>query len=71
MSDVSIDENAYVMATLPSNCDHDIPAIGFVSHFDTSPDYTGKNVNPQIHENYNRKDIVSDQKECCFISKLF
>ncbi|MGO1751925.1 MAG: peptidase T [Psychroflexus sp.] len=71
MSDVSIDENAYVMATLPSNCDHDIPAIGFVSHFDTSPDYTGKNVNPQIHENYDGKDIVLNQEKNIVLSPSY
>lgn len=71
MSDVSIDENAYVMATLPSNCDHDIPAIGFVSHFDTSPDYTGKNVNPQIHENYDGKDIVLNQEKNVVLSPSY
>jgi len=57
MEEVSIDDNAYVMATLASNVQHKVPCIGFVSHFDTTPDYTGKNVNPQIHENYNGKDI--------------
>lgn len=71
MSDVSIDENAYVMATLPSNCDHSIPAIGFVSHFDTSPDYTGKNVNPQIHENYDGKDIVLNQEKNVVLSPSY
>ncbi|MGO2103384.1 MAG: peptidase T [Psychroflexus halocasei] len=71
MSDVSIDENAYVMATLPSNCDHDIPAIGFVSHFDTSPDYTGKNVNPQIHENYDGKDIVLNKEKDIVLSPSY
>lgn len=58
MSEVSIDENAYVMATLSSNVERDVPCIGFVSHFDTTPDYTGKNVNPQIHKNYDAKDIT-------------
>ncbi|PNQ72273.1 peptidase T [Hanstruepera neustonica] len=58
MSDVTIDDNAYIMATLPSNVDHDVPTIGFISHFDTSPDFTGANVKPQIVENYNGKDIV-------------
>jgi len=38
MEEVSIDENAYIMATLPSNVNHDVPTIGFISHFDTSPD---------------------------------
>ena len=42
MLDVSIDENAYIMATLASNVDHSVPTIGFVSHFDTSPDFTAK-----------------------------
>ncbi|MBS3738633.1 MAG: peptidase T [Psychroflexus sp.] len=58
LKDVSIDINAYVMATLPSNIeDNQIPTIGFVSHFDTTPDYSGKNVNPQIHKNYDGKEI--------------
>src|SRR5690606_28914511 len=52
MEDVTIDENAYIMATLPSNVPHEVPVIGFVSHFDTSPDFTGANVKPQIIENY-------------------
>jgi len=51
MHDVILDENCYIMATLPSNLDYDVPTIGFVSHIDTSPDFTGANVNPQIHEN--------------------
>ena len=54
MTDVSIDKSAYVMATLPSNVDREVPTIGFISHFDTSPDFTGANVNPQIIENYRR-----------------
>ncbi len=41
LEDVSIDENAYIMATLPSNVAHEVPVIGFVSHFDTSPDLFG------------------------------
>lgn len=58
MQEVTIDENAYIMATLPSNVEHQVPTIGFVSHFDTTPDFTGANVNPQIIENYDGKDIV-------------
>lgn len=58
LEDVTIDDNAYITATLPSNVDHEVPTIGFVSHFDTSPDFTGANVNPQIVENYDGKDIV-------------
>lgn len=57
MSDVTIDENAYIMATLPSNVDHDVPVIGFISHFDSTPDFTGKDIKPQIIENYDGGDI--------------
>ncbi len=58
MQDVEIDENAYIMATLPANVSHDVPAIGFISHFDTSPDFTGTNVKPRIIEDYDGKDII-------------
>ncbi len=58
LEDVTIDENAYIMATLPSNVDHEVPVIGFVSHFDTTPDFTGANVQPQIIENYDGGDIL-------------
>ena len=58
MTEVTIDDKAYVMATLESNINKDLPTIGFVSHFDTSPDFTGANVKPQIHENYDGGDIV-------------
>src|SRR5699024_9004516 len=68
MSEVSIDDNAYVMATLPANIDHDVPVIGFVSHFDTSPDYSGTNVNPQVHENYDGKDIVLNAEDNIVLS---
>jgi tripeptide aminopeptidase len=68
MQDVSIDKNAYIMATLPSNVEHEVPTIGFISHFDTSPDFTGANVNPQIIENYNGKDIVLNEAENIILS---
>ncbi len=58
LSDVTIDEHAYVMATLPSNIDHEVPTIGFIAHMDTSPDFTAENVKPQIWENYDGNDIV-------------
>lgn len=48
MSDVTIDENNYVMATLPANTDKKVPTIGFISHMDTAPDYSGKDVKPQM-----------------------
>src|SRR5690606_32665029 len=68
MEDVSIDENAYIMATLPSNVSHHVPVIGFVSHFDTSPDFTGTNVKPQIIENYDGKDIILNKEQNIILS---
>jgi len=68
MSDVSIDENAYIMATLPSNVTHKVPTIGFISHFDTSPDFTGANVKPQIIENYDGKDITLNKEQNIVLS---
>ncbi|WP_042464086.1 peptidase T [Neobacillus dielmonensis] len=58
MQEVTIDENGYVMATLPANTDKDVPTIGFLAHVDTATDFTGKNVNPQLVEDYNGGDIV-------------
>lgn len=71
MEDVTIDENAYVMATLPSNVDHDVPTIGFVAHFDTTPDFTGANVKPQIIENYDGKDIVLNAEQNIVLSPSY
>lgn len=68
MTDVTIDDNAYIMATLPSNVGHKVPTIGFISHFDTSPDFTGANVKPQIVENYNGKDIVLNAEKQIVLS---
>ena len=68
LQDVDIDENAYIMATLPSNVTHDVPTIGFISHFDTSPDFTGANVKPQIIEQYDGKDIILNQAENIILS---
>jgi len=68
MHDVTIDENAYIMATLPSNVEHKVPTIGFISHFDTSPDFTGANVKPQIIEKYDGKDIVLNKAENIILS---
>jgi len=58
LSDISLDEYGYVMATLPANTDKKIPTIGFLSHMDTSPDMSGTNVNPRFIENYDGKDII-------------
>ncbi len=58
LSDVSVDENGYVMATLPANMEGNVPTVGFIAHMDTSPDMSGFNVKPTIVENYNGKDII-------------
>ena len=63
LENVSIDEHAYVMGYLPSNQEKELPTIGFISHFDTSPDFSGKDVKPQIHENYNGGDIVLNKEK--------
>lgn len=63
LEDVSLDENCYLMGTLPSNSEKDLPTIGFIAHFDTSPDMSGKHVNPRIIENYDGKDILLNKEE--------
>ena len=68
LSDVTIDDKAYIMATLPSNVDHEVPTIGFISHFDTTPDFTGANVNPQVITNYDGKDIVLNAEKNIILS---
>ena len=71
MEDISLDENCYVMATLPSNLDYEVPTIGFVSHIDTTPDYSGANVKPQIHHHYDGNDIVLNKKENIVLSPSY
>ena len=68
MHDVELDKNCYIMATLPSNLDYEVPTVGFVSHIDTSPDFTGKNVKPQIIENYDGKDIILNKEKNIVLS---
>lgn len=58
LEDVEMDDKGYVYATLPSNIKHEAPVIGFIAHYDTSPDCSGANVNARIVENYDGKDIV-------------
>ena len=71
MTDVTIDDNAYVMATLPSNVSHHVPTIGFVSHFDTTPDFTGKDVKPQIIENYDGGEIILNKEQNIILSPAY
>lgn len=66
--EVCLDDNGYLFATLPANIDKQIPVIGFISHMDTSPDMSGKNVTPRIVENYNGEDIVLCEAENIVLS---
>ncbi|AWI38676.1 peptidase T [Bacillus safensis FO-36b] len=61
IQEVTMDENGYVMGTIPSNTDKDVPTIGFLAHIDTATDFTGKNVKPQLHENYQGGDITLNE----------
>lgn len=61
MTDVSLDNNCYLMATLPANSDTNIPTIGFIAHLDTSPDMSGENVRPRIVEQYDGEDILLNE----------
>ena len=71
MQDVTIDDKAYIMATLPSNVEHEVPVIGFISHFDTSPDFSGANVKPQIIPDYDGKDIVLNAEKNIILSPSY
>jgi tripeptide aminopeptidase len=72
LKDVSLDENGYLMATLPANMDKKIPIIGFISHMDTSPDMSGENVNPQIVKNYDGGEIIlNNEKNIVLYPKIF
>lgn len=62
LSDASVDDKGYIMATLPSNIEKQIPTIGFIAHMDTSPDMSGENVNPQFVENYDGGDILLNKE---------
>lgn len=58
LEDVTINEYGIVMATIPSTVEADVPAIGWVAHVDTSPEFSGTDVKPIVHENYNGEDLV-------------
>lgn len=70
MEDITLDENGYLFATLPANTDKAIPVIGFLAHVDTSPDFTGKNVNPQRHDNYDGSDLVLNENTTLSVSRF-
>lgn len=58
LSEISLDDNGYLMATLPANTDADVPVVGFIAHLDTSPDMSGRHVSPRIVQAYDGGDIV-------------
>lgn len=60
--EATLDEYGYVMASIPSNCGKDVPAVGFIAHVDTSPDASGADVRPQIVRDYDGKDILLDKE---------
>ena len=60
LEEISLDENGYLMATLPANTDREVPTVGFIAHLDTSPDLSGHNVNPRIVKAYDGGDITLD-----------
>ncbi|MCL1937358.1 MAG: peptidase T [Candidatus Azobacteroides sp.] len=68
LTEISLDEHAFVMATLPTNTDEKLPTIGFISHLDTSPDLSGANVKPRIVEKYDGKDILLNAEENIVLS---
>ncbi|MDR0866705.1 MAG: peptidase T [Candidatus Symbiothrix sp.] len=70
LQDISLDEHAYLMATLPANTDAKIPTIGFIAHLDTSPDMSGENVKPRMVRNYDGKEIVLNEKEKVVLSPV-
>jgi tripeptide aminopeptidase len=68
MQDVLLNDMCYITACLPSNLDYEVPTIGFVAHIDTSPDFTGANVKPQVHPNYQGQDIILNKEENIILS---
>ena len=62
IEEVKLSEHGYVYATIPSNIDKEVPTVGFIAHMDTSPDMSGKDVKPQVVENYNGGDIVLNEE---------
>ena len=68
LEEVVLDEKGYLYATLPANCDKDVPVVGFIAHLDTSPDMSGKDVKPRVVENYAGGDILLCEKDGIVLS---
>jgi len=63
LTEVDVDKNGYIMATLPANIQKEVPTIGFIAHMDTSPDMSGKNPKPRVVANYDGSDIVLNEEK--------
>jgi tripeptide aminopeptidase len=68
LKDISLDENGYLMGTLPANTDKNIPVIGFLAHMDTSDGASGANIKPNIVKNYDGKDIMLNKEKGLVLS---
>ncbi len=71
LNEVTIDDKGYIMATIPATVSKEVPTIGFISHYDTSPDFSGENVNPQLVENYDGKDILLNAEQNIVLSSSY
>ena len=63
LEDISLDDNGYLMATLPSNIDREVPVVGFIAHLDTSPDMSGRGVKPHIVRDYDGGEITLNAEQ--------
>ena len=68
LKEITLDENGYLMASLPANTDREVPTVGFIAHLDTSPDMSGHNVRPRIVSHYDGGDIVLNEAEGIVLS---
>lgn len=68
LTEIDLDENGYISATIDSNIDKEVPVIGFIAHMDTSPDMSGENVNAKLVESYDGKDIVLNEQKKIILS---
>ncbi len=68
LQEITLDENGYLMASLPANTDREVPTVGFIAHLDTSPDMSGHNVRPRIVSHYDGGDIVLNEAEGIVLS---
>ncbi|MEE4213594.1 MAG: peptidase T [Bacteroidales bacterium] len=68
LDEVSLDDNGYLMASLPSNTEKQLPVLGLIAHVDTSPDMSGKNVQPSLIKDYDGKDIILNSKKNIILS---